>query len=209
MGLVEVLRHLPRLLALRRDVYRRTLRVQAGGVHRHRCTGFQPRARKETEGRRRPHRALREPVDLGLARAARGKDRPQRRPRAVPVSDGAADLRAPRRRCALRRPSARGDVPARRRTRPPRARNSACRRMRRCWRCCRAAASAKSAGSAPDFLEPRRAAAAAVAAICRSSRRWPTPNAAMRSRRASTRHSQQSHPLRQSLRIIDGNAHAP
>ena len=57
--------------------------------------------------------------------------RPQRRPRAVPVPDGAADLRAPRRRCALRRPSAGRRLPLRTRSRRARGARWDCRPTRR------------------------------------------------------------------------------
>ena len=62
-----------------------------------------------------PHGALRQSVGLGLARETRCEDRPQRRPRAVPVPDGAADLRAPRRRrarsSAIRSPTRSRSIP--------------------------------------------------------------------------------------------------
>ncbi len=90
----------------------RTLRQRPGRLHRHRRTGFQPRPRTQAQASRHPHGALRQPVDLGLARGARGEDRRERRPHPVPVSDGTADLRAPRRGCAFRRPSARRCVRA-------------------------------------------------------------------------------------------------
>src|SRR3546814_10145349 len=80
---------------------------------------------------RRAHGALRQPVGVGVAREARGKDRPERGPGAVPVPDGTADLCAPRRRRALRRPSARRrDAAGTRPRRRARAARPRCRRPR-------------------------------------------------------------------------------
>ena len=82
------------------------------------------------EAARHAHRALRQPVGLGLARGARGEDRAQRRPRAVPVPDGAADLRAAtasmRASSAIRSPTRCRWIP----TATPRAQRSGCRRTR-------------------------------------------------------------------------------
>src|SRR5690606_33582734 len=64
-------------------------------VHRHRRTGLQPRRRALVEAaprHQRPatHGPLRQPVGLGLAGEACGKDRPQRGPGAVPGPGGSA-----------------------------------------------------------------------------------------------------------------------
>ena len=105
MGFWEVLKHLPRLLRLRRELIARLSTLQAGPGDRHRRAGLQPGPGAHAEAARPAHRALRQSLGMGLAREARGEDRPQRRPRAVPVPDGTAHLRPPRRRRALRRPS--------------------------------------------------------------------------------------------------------
>ena len=71
MGLSEVLRHLPRLLRLRREFRQRLLDVAAGRVHRHRRARLQPRRGEVAAPARRAHRALRQPVGVGVAREAR------------------------------------------------------------------------------------------------------------------------------------------
>ena len=166
MGLAEVVRHLPRLLALRRDVRTAHARVSSGCLHRHRCARLQLRARTQAEVGRHPHGALRQPVDLGLAREARAHDRAQRRSRALSFSVRARDLRQARRQRDVRRPPARRRVRARSRA-GARARSARTAGRRAGARaCCRAAGSAKSVVS-PRISSARRSCCASDCRICR------------------------------------------
>ncbi|MDR6095224.1 hypothetical protein QE373_002521 [Stenotrophomonas sp. SORGH_AS321] len=105
MGLTEVLRHLPRLLKLRAQFRQRVLEWQPDVFIGIDAPDFQPARGALAEAAWHPHRALRQPFGVGLAREARREDRRQRRPGAVPVSDGTADLRPARDRCSFCRPS--------------------------------------------------------------------------------------------------------
>ena len=74
-GYVEVLQPLPRIWsASATQLAERAAAAEAGHVHRRRCARLQPRPRDAAESRRHPHRALRQPVDLGLARQAHRED---------------------------------------------------------------------------------------------------------------------------------------
>ena len=133
--------------------------MQAGRVHRHRCARLQSRPRAQAQGGRHPHRALRQPVGLGLAREARAR----------------RSVAAPTACCACFRWSraiyARHGIDARFVGHPladafaldpdrgaARAPRWACRTTRPSWPCCRAAASAKSAARR-RFPRRRRTAA--------------------------------------------------
>ena len=96
MGLAEVLRHLPRLLWLRRGLRQRLLEWRPDVFIGIDAPDFNLGLERALKQAGIPHRALRQSIGLGLARGPRGEDRAQRRPGAVPVPDGAADLRAAR-----------------------------------------------------------------------------------------------------------------
>jgi lipid-A-disaccharide synthase len=85
------------------------------------------------EGRRHPDRALRLPVDLGLARRRARKIKAQRGPCAVPVPVRAALLQRSTACGHLRRPSAGRRDPAGAAARPPRAGAGPGRRRDRWW----------------------------------------------------------------------------
>ena len=179
--------------------------VEAGRVHRHRRARLQPRRGEVAQAARHPHRALRQSVGLGLAREARGEDRPQCRPRAVPVSDGTADLREARHRCALRRPSARGRDAAGSRSRRACARSSDSIRTRagagaaagrRAW--AKSSASARSSWLRRRACSPRIPDLQVRGADPRTRRQCGVP---ARARRASGYDA-----LRPALRVLVGNA---
>ena len=104
---------------------RRALPARAAGpLHRRGRAGLQPRPRGAAEGGRRAHRALREPVDLGVARRAHPQDPARGLEDAARVPVRGGHLRARRDTRRLRRPSAGGD--ARRRSRAARPCASSC-----------------------------------------------------------------------------------
>ena len=67
-GYVEVLRHYAEIAGIRRQLKARLLREGAAPLHRRRCARLQPRSRSGLARTRHQDRALRLPLDLGLAR---------------------------------------------------------------------------------------------------------------------------------------------
>ena len=178
MGLAEVLRHLPRLLRLRRSARQRALLRGAPDVF----VGidapeFNLALAARLKAARHAHRAVREPAGVGLAagRAQRTIGRACRSG-VVPAALREALLCGARGACRLRRPSAGGSDSAR-----VRSRRGA---RRRCgfdhggdrWsRCCLAAGAARSERLAADFAAAAALDGARASCACNSSRRWQAP----------------------------------
>ena len=112
-GYVEVLRPLPRDPRHPQPADRAADEGQARCLHRRRRARLQPRPRGQAAGRRREDGALRQPLDLGLARQAGREDQEGGRPGAVHLPVRARDLRQARGQRGLRRPSDRQRDPDR------------------------------------------------------------------------------------------------
>ena len=92
-GYVEVLRHLPRLLALRRALKRRLLALPPAVFVGVDAPDFNLGLEEQLRAQRHPRRALRQSVDLGLARRAHRPDPPRSGSHAAGLSVRAAHLR--------------------------------------------------------------------------------------------------------------------
>ena len=76
-GYVEVLRHYREIVGIRNQLRERLLARAARRLHRRRRARLQPGPGSGAEGARHQDRALRLPLDLGLAPGARGEDQAQ------------------------------------------------------------------------------------------------------------------------------------
>ena len=179
--------------------------MAAGRVHRHRRARLQPRRGALAQAARRAHRALRQPVGLGLAREARGEDR-----RAAPTACCACSRwsRRSTRGTASTRASSAIRWPTRCRCEPDRGAARAQLGLDRGRAGAGAAAGqprwARSSASAPIFLD---AAARVLAQRCPACR-CVVPAAERRAAARADRRASRRGAAAPALRVLDGHARA-
>jgi hypothetical protein len=117
MGLAEILRHLPRLLRVRRDVIARLLAARPAAFIGIDSPEFNLRIATDLKARGVPDGAVREPAGLGMAPGSRTDDRRGGRPGALRAAVRSRVLRRALRECGIRGAPAGGPHPARKRSR--------------------------------------------------------------------------------------------